>query len=45
MTKKFYIWTQENQHSENYYRTEEQAKIRAELKGYENYEIREVYTR
>jgi hypothetical protein len=45
MRKQFFIWTQENQHSENYYRTEQHAKLIAELKGYENYEIREVYTR
>jgi hypothetical protein len=45
MRKQFFIWTQENQHSENYYRTEEQAKLRAELKGLYNYEIREIYTR
>lgn len=45
MTKQFYIWTEENPHSETYYRTEQHAKIRAELIGYEIYEIREVYTR
>jgi hypothetical protein len=45
MKKQFYIWTQENQHSEKYFRSELQAKIKAELCGYENYEIREVYTR
>ncbi len=44
MKKQFYIWTEQNQHSEKYYRTEEHAKIRAELCGYENYEIRQVYT-
>jgi hypothetical protein len=45
MRKQFYIWREQDQHSEKYYRTEEHAKIRAELCGYENYEIREVYTR
>lgn len=45
MTKQYYIWTEENPHSETYYRTEEHAKIRAELKGLYNYEIREIYTR
>ena len=45
MTKQFYIWTQENQHSENYYRTEQQADLFARSKNYDNYEIREIYTR
>lgn len=44
MRKQYYILTEQNQHSEKYYRTEEHAKLRAELSGYENYEIREVYT-
>ena len=45
MTKQFYIWTQENQHSEKYFRSEQQAKIAAELIGYDKFEIREVYTK
>lgn len=45
MTKQYYIWTEENPHSEKYYRTEQQAKIAAELIGHDKFEIREVYTR
>ena len=45
MTKQYYIWTEQNPHSEKYFRSEQHAKIKAELCGYENYEIREVYTR
>ena len=45
MRKQFYIWTQENQHSEKYFRSEHQADLFARSKNYENYEIREIYTR
>jgi hypothetical protein len=43
MTKQFYIWTEQNQHSEKYFRSEQQADLFAKSKNYNNYEIREIY--
>ena len=45
MTKQFYIWREQDQHSEKYFTTDHQADLFARSKNYDNYEIREIYTR